>query len=398
MDIFQENQHNKLFNIPIYNSSNNYLQKITKLLNTDRVVILSWLHNSWKSAFIKDLLVKTQLKDKSFIFNNDIVINEVFTWEKLIYKLNDTLKYNKNIKIIVLNNFNKIKNIKDFIQYIHSHKNNFKIILIWNSIKIPWVKELEFLSNSVYDLEKNKDINLNNIISHGTLAEISSLNHDYFSEQFLDLTVNEMYIKEIFVTFWVKDIELYKFTMTYLAKIYNCLSLRELQKWLIQIQQITLKTTIDYINFSIRAKIIKPIARYDFKKEKIISSRIKYYFTDTWIRNSISKYSLNTIQLKENLLFQELEYRWYNIYSGLNGTFDFSFYCQKWDNNLCIHYSQVNEKNELKKEINKLNKVPVSWKKYLIVDSIEYFWIKKFEYDNVEIVEYQHIFKKLQEK
>ena len=63
-----------------------------------------------------------------------------------------------------------------------------------------------------------------------------------------------------------------------------------------------------------------------------------------------------------------------------------------------MHYSQVTEKVELKKEINKLNKVPVNWKKYLVLDSIENLWIKKLIYDDVEIVEYQDIFQKLQTK
>jgi predicted AAA+ superfamily ATPase len=80
-------------------------------------------------------------------------------------------------------------------------------------------------------------------------------------------------------------------------------------------KQITLKTTIDYIDFSIRAKIIKPVYLYDFKKSKAISSRVKYYFTDTGIRNSISQYSLAEYTLKENLLFQELSYHGFKIHS-----------------------------------------------------------------------------------
>jgi len=396
MTVFQNNQIRSLLKNPILNNDNTYLKLLTNQLNKNRIIILSWHHKSWKQALVKNLLLKTNLINKSFIFNNNILINNIVNWKKLIKELNVSLENNNNIKIIVLNNFNKVSDIKTFIQYIHSHKNNFKIILIWNSIKIPWVKEIEFLANNVYQLQDK--ITLKDIIQHWTLPEISQLNHQYFSKQYLDLIVNEMYTKEIFINFWVKDIELYQFTMTFLSKITNCLSLRELHKWLIQIQQITLKTTIDYVNFSIKSKIIKAIYRYDFKKKKIISSRVKYYFTDTWIRNSISKYSLDITQLKENLLYQELEYRWYKIYSGLNWTFDFTFYCKSNDTDLYIHYSKSTEKSELKKEINKLNKIPTNWKKYLIVDSIELFQIKKLQYDDLEIVLYQDIFQKLQTK
>lgn len=396
MDIFRKKQLDKLSEIPIYFSHKIYLKKLIQELNINRMVILSWHHKTWKIALIKELILKTKLQNKVFLFNKDYLVNQKLNWKDLINIFNDSLKYDNNIKLIVLNNFNKIIDIKYFIQYIHSHENKLKIILIWNSIQIPGVTELEFVPN-------NRNIiplvnSLEESFTFWSLPNISRSTDYYWKKSLLDLIVNEMYLNEIFINFWVKDIELYQFTMTYLSKINNCLSLRELQKWLSQIQQITLKTTIDYINFSIRAKIIKPITRYDFKKQKIISSRIQYYFTDTWIRNSISKYSLSLRELKENFLYQELAYQGYEINSWLNWAFDFTFYCKRTSEEACFHYSEVNEKSELKKEINKLNKVPVTWKKYLIVDSIEDFWIKKLQYEDVEIVDYENIFQKLEIK
>lgn len=396
MDIFQENQLKNLSEIPIIPADRKYLEKLTHELNQNRMVILSWHHKVWKSALIKEFLLKTKLENKVFLFDKEYLINKNTNWKELINTFNESIKYNNTIKIVILNNFNKILDIKYFIQYIHSHQNNFKIILIWNSVQIPWVNEIEYLPiKQNYNSIKN---NLSEIIQYWSLPNIYFWEWDYIIKNQLNLIVSEMYLNEILINFWVKNIELYQFTMTYLSKIESCLSLRELQKWISEIQQITLKTLIDYINFSIRAKIIKPIYRYDFKKQKIISSRVKYYFTDTGIKNSISKYSLSERELKENYLYQSLAYHDYKIQSGLNGAFDFTFHCSKDNENICIHYSNVTEKVELKKEINKLNKVPVDWKKYLVLDSIEKLWIKKLIYDNVEIVEYQDIFQKLQTK
>lgn len=392
MSIFLENQLNKLSELPVFSSNKKYLKKITHLLNKNRMVILSWLHKSWKHAFIKDLLLKTWLEDKCFLFNKDYTTNEYINWEKLINTFNESLNNNINIKLIVLSNFNKIENIKDFIQYIYNHDNNFKIILIWNTIQIPWIQEIEYLTDNVETINF-----LETNIDYGVLPEIVYIPYN-LQKSYLNLAVNDIFTKEIFINFWVKDMELYQFTMTYFSKINKHISFRELQKWLSEIQQITLKTTIDYINFSLRAKIIKPVNKYDFKKQKVILSRIKYYFTDSGIRNSISKYSLSKNILKENLLYQLLEYNGYTIYSGLNGTYEFTFYCKSEPSELCITYSQVTEKNELKKEINKLNKVPAQWKKYIILDSIDQLWIKKLIYDNVEIIEWKDIPSKIETK
>jgi predicted AAA+ superfamily ATPase len=73
---------------------------------------------------------------------------------------------------------------------------------------------------------------------------------------------------------------LYIFTITFLSKNNYFYSLRELQKKLNEINKISLKTTIDYIDFSIQSKIIKRCYKYDIKNEKEITSKAKYYFND----------------------------------------------------------------------------------------------------------------------
>jgi predicted AAA+ superfamily ATPase len=73
---------------------------------------------------------------------------------------------------------------------------------------------------------------------------------------------------------------LYNFTISYIANNNIFLSLRELQKNLDNTNNISLKTTIDYIDFSIQAKILKRVYKYDLKTNKQITSKAKYYFTD----------------------------------------------------------------------------------------------------------------------
>jgi predicted AAA+ superfamily ATPase len=68
--------------------------------------------------------------------------------------------------------------------------------------------------------------------------------------------------------------------LSFLSKNNIFLSLRELQKKLDVNKSISLKTTMDYIDFSIQSKIIRKMYKYDLKLNKYISSRVKYYFTD----------------------------------------------------------------------------------------------------------------------
>ena len=190
----------------------------------------------------------------------------------------------------------------------------------------------------------------------------------------------------------------YKYTISYLSRKNNSFSLRELNKWLCEHIQISLKTTIDYIEYSLQAKIIKNVCTYDLKKWKEISSKVKYYFTDIWVRNSLNWYSTGIQILTENLIYNELAKKGYIVYNGLNWAFDFTFYTTSQyvtGMNLYIHMSEAENKNELKKEINKLSKIKDKNKKYLIVKSIDELGIKKTNYDYVEIVEIEEFLRKI---
>jgi hypothetical protein len=135
--------------------------------------------------------------------------------------------------------------------------------------------------------------------------------------------------------------------------------------------------------------------KYDLKLNKYISSRVKYYFTDLWIRNSFYNFLVDTNTLKENLIFNELYSLWYEIYGWLNGKFDFSFIAEKNWERIYIHLSEQTDKEEIKKEVRKLNKIWDENGKYLIVENIKELWLKKLKYENVEIFNLEDFIKRI---
>jgi len=112
------------------------------------------------------------------------------------------------------------------------------------------------------------------------LHEIKDLEQNILKEKFLKLTISDIFLNSIFKTFSVKSINLYTFTITFLSKNNIFLSLRDLHKKLDKTNKISLKTTIDYIDFSLQSKILKRCYRYDIKNKNEITSKAKYYFTD----------------------------------------------------------------------------------------------------------------------
>ncbi len=377
------NKRNNFFNLDlnkIHSNKSIYIKKIDKILQKNALLILSWIKNSWKIELIKQYILNKNTSNSYYYFNKDDDLNnKINTHLDLLKSLNDYIQLYKIPKIIVLQNISKIKWIKETISYLY--KMNYKTILIWNDIKIAWINEIELINKANIENIKYGSFNL--------------INKTEQKEHILNLLTSDILLNSIYKDFWVKSINLYKYTITYLSENNIFLSLRELHKKLDKINKISLKTTIDYIDFSIQSKIIKRCYKYDLKNNKEISSKAKYYFTDNWIRNSLVNFKLQNEILLENFIYNTLEYNNYKIFSGLNWKFDFSFYWKKKWKEIFIHISKETTKEEIKKEVNKLNKIKVKWNKYLLVNSISELSIKKVKYDDVEIVEIDELLEKL---
>ena len=360
------------------------LKKIVWILNTDKLVIVSGQKNIWKLNFIKELLHKTKITSNYFYFNkSDDIENSIIDNNNLTILLNDFVQLYKKPKIIILQNISQIEWIKDFITDIY--KENYKIILVWNDIKIWWISEIEILNNIVLNIE-----NLNNSLKYWSINELKTFDSNDVKEKYLKLVTNDIFLNDIFNKFWVKNIDLYKFTISYLAENNIFLSLRDLHKNLCEIQNISLKTLIDYIDYSIQIKLLKRVYKFDMKTNKTISTKAKYYFNDNWIRNCLYDFHLNKNLLLENLIFNKLDYKNYEVFSWINWKFEFNFYWIKEEEKIFIHISNQTRRDDIKKEVSKLLKIWIEWNKYLLVENLDKLWIKKLKYDSVEIMEIEN--------
>ena len=392
MEYLIEQNKDDLSKIKVFKNHNIIIKNIVDILNVDKIIILSWLKNVWKTNIIKELLTKTNLINNVFYFNKELdTKNQIYNTEELKILFNVYVWLYNIPKIIILKDVSKIEWIKTFIPKYYKQK--IKIIIIWNNLKIQWVKEVEILPENISEereIEKELKYWLLNDINYfcdiNYLSNLKYKNTIFMQERILTLLKNDIILKDIFINFWIKNVNLYNYTLSYLAKNNIFTSLRELQKNLNLYDKISIKTTIDYIDYSLQAKIIKRIYNYDIKTEKIISSQAKYYFTDLWIRNSLTNFEFNNTILIENFIFLELQKKWYKIYAWKNWNFEFSFIAEINGSKIYIHISRETIKDEIKKERKKLNKIPGNHKIFLIVDNLESYKFKKSKYDNLKMI------------
>lgn len=374
-----------LVNRKISKNYKKYLEKIVEHLNIEKIIIISWIKFSWKTEVVCDFINKTNIWEKVFYFNKELDYNNLIKNNlDLENLLNVYLEYNKNTKYLIFQNISNIDWIKNFISKIY--KSEYKIIIVWNDIKIPNITEIE-IKNKVSD-------KINNDLFYWNIWKTYYLSDTFFKKEYINLNKDSILLNKIYKLKSVKNIFLYNYTITFLAKINIFKSNRDILKEVNENINIAPKTLYDYIDFSISEKIITKIDLYDLKNSKIINWKSKYYFNDNWIRNSLNNFELDIDILKENLVFIYLYYNNFNIFWWKNWNFEFSFIARKNKETIYIHLSKEVEKNEIKKEVNKLLKIWDNNKKYLIIDSFKKSWIKKYVYDSVEIIEIENLLQK----
>jgi hypothetical protein len=130
--------------------------------------------------------------------------------------------------------------------------------------------------------------------------------------------------------------------------------------------------------------LVRKIYRFDLKLNNKSTWKAKYIFSSPEIRKSILNWKIKKNIFNENIVYNTLMKSWKSsIYTWKNWTFIFSFI---FDDSI-VHVSENTEKNEIKKEINKLKKIEWNYNKYLIVNSIKEIWIRTSTYLPVKVLE-----------
>jgi hypothetical protein len=177
-------------------------------------------------------------------------------------------------------------------------------------------------------------------------------------------------LQDIITNYSIKTvISLYQ-SISKIAFLNTNLSIREFHRnikdeWI----DIALATFMDYIDFLVNSRLLKRCVIYDLKLDKSINTNVKYYFTDLGIRNTFAWEKIDNNILVENMVYNNLITKYTEVYNWLNGRFEFSFYIR--DDNSCIHITLETNIHDIKKEVNKLNKIELKWEKVLILSHLD---------------------------
>lgn len=396
---FIVNNQKYLENSILFLKNGDLKNKISKSIEQNPITIVWWLRSKLQTSIISDMI-------KNSVYKNDFLyINKNLDYKNLIFngeKLKDLFNFYENrykkARVLILENTWDIDWIKNFISYIY--KQDIKIIIIWNDIEIWWIEKININWFSIKDLKKSDlyDYSITNILKYGNSEEIILSDNVFLKERFLELYKNDI-IYNLVKSFSIKNINLYEYTITYLSLYNDFISLRELHKEINKNLKLALLSCMEYIDYSLRSSIIEKINNYDIKNNKTLVQKAKYFFTDLWFRNNLNTYKTDNHSLKENLVYNELKKTWYSVEWWVFWAFEFSFIVRKENEISYIHISKEKQKNEIIKEMRKIQKAyqynsTNIEKVYILVENLEWVGFKKTKKDDVELVDFEEFIKK----
>ena len=123
-----------------------------------------------------------------------------------------------------------------------------------------------------------------------------------------------------------------------------------------------------YVNYLVNAFLIHKVARYDLIGKRLFEIGNKYYFENLGIRNALWGYRLEDRgKIIENLVYNELLFKGYQVQVGVIGTQEIDFIAQKNTEKWYIQVAlALTEEKTLEREFGNLLKIQDNYRKTVV--------------------------------
>ena len=316
-----------------------YLQSLISKKENGLIKIVTGIRRSGKS-YLLDPIYKNYLLELG-VKENHIIKLDLDERENKLYLDPDELnKYVKNsIKdddmyyvIIdeiqkvedfesVLNGFLHVKNLDVYVTGSNSKFLSTDIITEFrgrgDEIRVLPLSFGEYVSTFVGTTQDA----WNDYIVYGGLPRILSYKTEEEKSKYLIDLFKETYLKDIIDRYNVQRTDILDILVNMISSSIGSLTN---PKKLVDtfssnnIKDVSINTITSYLNYLEDAFLINKAERYDVKGKKYISTPFKYYFSDIGLRNArINFRQQEETHIMENILYNELRYRGYNVDVGV---------------------------------------------------------------------------------
>ena len=375
-----------------------YLSKIREFYNIDIIKVITGIRRCGKSTLLLQII--EELKENNIDNNHIIYINfedVKFSFIKNYLNLNAYIKDKIKDKEKYFMLFDEVQMVDELERAINSFKSTLNVsIFITGSNSKLLSSELATLLSGRYVTFKIAPFSFKEVIKYKKLTDKNSIEeafNDYLlwggmPQRFEFTTTESMqtYLKDVFDAIVLKDIvkrnsiknitlfeRVMEYLVTNLGQTFsptNMLNIFEAEKI-----PVSSKTIYECLDYAEEALLMSKISTYDIRGKRILARKDKYYLTDLGLGQilNINKKTQYGAYL-ENIVYNELVFRGYNVSVGNNNGKEIDFIATK--HNIKEYYQvtfNLSNKETEEREFGAYNNIQDNYPKYVIsTDKLDY--------------------------
>ena len=368
-----------------------YLKKIRDFYDVNSLIkILCGLRRSGKSVILKQIIDEIRLNgvdDEHIIYIN---------FESLDYSdITTAVDLNKYIKGFVKDKktyyvfLDEVQKVKDFEKAINSLRitDQFSIFITGSNSKMTFLElstdlSGRYVSFRVNPLSFREVVTLTNtpkenyynllldIFEWGTLPQRFMFNNVESRENYISDVYDSILLKDVVDRLGITDITSFNRILQYVLETetreFSASNVLEyLEK---NGNKIATDTLYKYLDALCTTFIVNRVYRYDINGKSVLKSLNKFYATDLGVKKiKTNNREINYSQAFENIVYNELINKGYNVYVGKTLKGEIDFIASKSGNikyiQACYDLSNIDTRN---REFNAFNNINDNYPKYVI--------------------------------
>ena len=385
---------------------NSYLQKLIEKRDNGLIKIITGIRRCGKSFLLdplfKDYLIKEKVKEDHIIkldlderrnskyLNPDMLdeyVRNLILDDNKYYLLLDEIQKVDDFES-VLNGFLHIRNLDVYVTGSNSKFLSSDIVTEFrgrgDEIRVFPLSFSEFFSAFQGTLDEAWE----QYITYGGMPRIVFCSNESEKSSYLKQLFEKTYIADIIEKNKVQRTDILDSLVNILSSSIGSLT-NPNKLWHTYIssgvKDISINTINKFLGYLLDSFLIEKSERYDIKGKKYIHTPCKFYFSDIGLRNSRLNFrQQEENHIMENILFNELLFRGYNVDVGIvpiregdsKKQIEIDFVCNQFNKRYYVQSAlSLNTREKTIQEEKPLLNVPDNFKKIIVVKSEIKPWI-----------------------
>ncbi len=367
-----------------------YLSRIRGFYNSDLVKILVGIRRCGKSVILNQIvheIKQSGVNDDHIIYINFELVEyeELQDYKKLNSFIKDKVK-DKKIYYIFLDEIQRVDKFETVVNSLRASISNISIFITGSNSKLlsnelSTVLSGRYVLFNIYPLSYKEFTKLTkkdaksektfwDFVKWGGLPNRTQFTDENNIKDYLHSVFDSIILRDVVERLGLKDITLFNLLLQYVVDTTGReFSAENIKKYLkSEGKSVSTETIYVYLDALCKALIIKKIYRYDIHGKAILKTLNKYYMTDLGIAQiKNNNFEINKSFAIENVVYNELLERGYEVYIGKTKDGEIDFIATKTNEKLYFQVAYLLDKESvIEREFGALSSVNDDVPKYVL--------------------------------